>query len=42
MVDSAGYEKCGVNDEQLQYNRGCYFLMQALFPESFPFYQFTT
>ena len=27
-------------DEQLQLNRGCCFLAQALFPEGFPFHQF--
>jgi len=35
---------CGVAsfitaDEQLQWNRGCCFLMQALLPEGFPFHQ---
>ena len=27
-------------DEQLQQNRGCFFLVQAMLPEGFPFYQF--
>jgi len=27
-------------DEQLEKNRGCCFLVQALLPEGFPFYQF--
>ena len=27
-------------DEQLQWNRGCCFLVQAMLPEGFPFYQF--
>jgi len=27
-------------DEQLQLNRGCCFLVQAMLPESFPFHQF--
>jgi len=27
-------------NEQLQYNRGCCFLVQAMIPEGFPFHQF--
>ena len=27
-------------DEQLQSNRGCCFLVQAMLPEGFPFHQF--
>jgi len=27
-------------DEQLQKHRGCCFLVQAMLPEGFPFYQF--
>ena len=27
-------------DEQLQLNRGCYFSMQTVLPEGFPFTQF--
>jgi len=27
-------------DEQLQQNRGCCFLVQAMLPEGFPFHQF--
>jgi len=27
-------------DEQLQLNRGCCFLVQAMLPEGFPFHQF--
>jgi len=27
-------------DEQLQYNRGCYFLEEAMLTEGFPFHQF--
>jgi len=26
-------------DEQLQYSRGCYFPMQAMLPDGFPFHQ---
>ena len=27
-------------DEQLRFNRGCCFLVQAMLPEGFPFHQF--
>jgi len=29
-----------ITDEQLQLNRGCFFLVQAMYPESFLFHQF--
>ena len=35
-----GVESFITTDEQLQWNRGCCFLVQAMLPEGFPFHQF--
>jgi len=38
-----GRQWCGIfhtTDEQLQYNRGCYFPIQGMLPGDFPFHQF--